>query len=111
MSGAVNAATRTETVAAFQAGRLRGIALTIGAGGVGLTLTRSPHALFVDLAWTPADNSQAEDRVYRIGQTRGVTITRLIADHPIDQHVTRLLTVKQRTIAASVEASAVGGAS
>jgi hypothetical protein len=110
ITGAVNATTRTETVAAFQAGKLRGIALTIGAGGVGLTLTRSPHALFVDLAWTPADNSQAEDRVYRIGQTRGVTITRLIPDHQIAQHVTKLLTVKQRTIEASVEASAVGGA-
>lgn len=108
ISGAVSPRHRTGIVEEFQAGHLRGIALTIGAGGIGLTLTHSPHALFVDQAWTPADNSQAEDRVYRIGQTRGVTITRLIADHPIDQHVTRLLDEKQKTISASVEASAVG---
>ena len=110
ISGAVSPRHRTGIVEDFQAGRLRGIALTIGAGGIGLTLTHSPHALFVDQAWTPADNSQAEDRVYRIGQTRGVTITRLIADHTIDQHVTRLLDEKQKTISASVEASAVGAA-
>lgn len=106
ITGSVPAAERTEAVRAFQAGELSGIAGTIQAAGVGLTLTHAHQAVFVDLSWTPADNQQAEDRVCRIGQTRGVVITRLVADHVLDQRVTRLLARKQQLIAGAVEAAA-----
>lgn len=92
----------------FQAGKLKGVALTYKAGGVGITLTRSAYLLFVDLDWTPALIQQAEDRAVRIGQTRGVLITRLIAAHPLDARVCELLTYKQELIDSSVEAAAVG---
>jgi len=98
---------RTSTVAAFQAGKLRGIAATIQAGGVAITLTHANEVLFVDLDWTPALNQQAEDRVCRIGQTRGVIVTRIQADHELDAHVNRILDRKQQLISATVEASAV----
>jgi hypothetical protein len=62
--------------------------------------------LFVDLDWTPGWNQQAEDRVCRIGQDRGVNIVTLIADHELDRKVTALLTHKARIIEASVNASA-----
>src|SRR5262249_3326827 len=76
---------RREIVEAFQAGRLKGIALTIRAGGTGLTLTRASTALFVDLDWTPANNLQAEDRLCRIGQEAGhVRIIQMVSDHPLD---------------------------
>lgn len=95
---------RTATVAAFQGGQLKGIALTIAAGGVGLTLTRAAHVVFLDLAWTPALNAQAEDRVCRIGQTRPVVVTRLVASHQIDARVHELLGAKE-TLIAAVEAA------
>lgn len=98
---------RQRIVELFQAGQLKGIALTIDAGGVGLTLTRASDVVFVDLDWTPALNQQAEDRVCRIGQSRGVIITRLVADHELDRRVAELLRVKEEIIVASVEASAV----
>lgn len=98
---------RTRIVERFQTGELRGLGVTIKAGGVGLTLTRAAHALFVDLEWTPALNSQAEDRLCRIGQTRGVQVTRLVADHPLDERVAELLAEKQKLIEASTEAAAV----
>jgi SNF2 family DNA or RNA helicase len=109
ITGDVGHERRTEIVADFQAGKFKGIALTIAAGGVGLTLTRAHQALFCDLAWTPAANAQAEDRICRIGQDRGVIVTRLIADHLVDRKVTELLARKQELIEATVEASAVGG--
>ena len=100
---------RTAAVEAFQAGRLRGLACTIQAGGVGLTLTKAAHVLFVDRAWTPALNVQAEDRVCRIGQTRGVVVTTLVAAHALDERVTEVLLEKERLIAATIDA-AVGRA-
>ncbi len=98
---------RTQVVAAFQAGDLRGVALTIGAGREGITLTRGAHMIFVDRAWQPAWNSQAEDRICRIGQTRGCFYTILVADHPLDERLEELLQEKQGITDASIEKAAV----
>lgn len=89
--------------ARFQAGDLLGVGATIKAGGVALTLTRAAVALFVDLEWTPALNVQAEDRILRIGQTRPVTITRLVADCALDRRVADLLAAKVALLEASIE--------
>jgi hypothetical protein len=90
---------------AFQAGKLKGVAATIQAGGVAITLTHASNAIFVDLDWTPALNAQAEDRIYRIGQTRGVLITRLVGNHALDQRMLEVLSDKQELITASVDAA------
>lgn len=52
---------------AFQAGQRRVVLCTIAAGGVGITLTRADTAIFLQRSWSMIDNSQAEDRVHRIG--------------------------------------------
>ena len=101
IDGGVPAAKRTDIVDEFQSGSLKGMALTIGAGGIGLTLTRAHHAVFVDLRWTPEDNAQAEDRLCRIGQDRGVVITNLVADHDLDRHIHAVLKKKQQLIEAT----------
>ncbi len=98
---------RTELVDAFQGGRLKGLAVTIVAGGVGLTLTKAHQCVFVNLNWTPALNKQAEDRLCRIGQTRGVVVKRLVADHEIDRPLTQVLAEKQALLEATVEKAAV----
>lgn len=51
----------------FQNGQTRVILCTIAAGGIGITLTRSSTAIFLQRSWSMVDNSQAEDRVHRIG--------------------------------------------
>lgn len=94
---------RRTIIDAFQTGALHGIALTIGAGALGITLTRAEHALFVDLSYTPAENAQAEDRLVRIGSTaESVLITRMVADHAVDVRLTEILDEKQRLIDATV---------
>lgn len=82
-------------VDAFQAGRRKGIACTIQAAGVGITLTRACNVLFVDRDWTPALNRQAVDRAVRIGQTRGVRVITMQSDHPIDLLVDEVLKRKE----------------
>jgi SNF2 family DNA or RNA helicase len=105
--GDVTQKARAKAEEGFQAGRLAGIALTVQAGAEAITLTRGHSVAFTDLWWTPALNSQAEDRVCRIGQSRGVIVHRLVADHVLDQKVTELLDAKQQLIDDAVTASAV----
>lgn len=98
---------RQQIVAAFQAGKLKGIGLTIQAGGVGLNLTYACKELFVDMDWVPANNWQAEDRVCRIGQESDkVTIYRMVSNHPLDRHVHCLLGEKISLIEAATLATA-----
>jgi SWI/SNF-related matrix-associated actin-dependent regulator 1 of chromatin subfamily A len=90
----------------FQAGELKGVGLTINAGGVGLTLTHASHALFVDLDWTPAMNIQSEDRICRIGQKSSVVlIKRMVSNHPLDLHIQKLLEWKLEIAYRALEAS------
>ena len=100
ITGSDKAADREESVRQFQAGELKGIACTIKAGGVGITLTRSHQVVFVDMDWTPANNLQAEDRACRIGQTKGVVISKLVADHTLDKKLTWILIEKMKLITA-----------
>lgn len=104
--GGVAAEDRHDIVTRFQDGELRGVACTIGAAGVALTLTRAHVCLFIDQTWSPEVNRQAEDRLCRIGQTRGVVIKRLVADHPLERALVRRLDEKRRMVDGSVNASA-----
>lgn len=107
ITGDTPPAVRRNIVADFQAGKLRGLALTIGAGGVGLTLTRAATALFLDLDWTPALNLQAEDRIARIGQASNkVHIIHLVSRHVLDQHVHDLIKNKMDMIYKAIEGDA-----
>jgi SNF2 family DNA or RNA helicase len=94
---------RTAIIEAFQAGQLKGVACGIKSAGVGITLTRAAHMVFVDRAWNPGDNAQAEDRCARIGQTRGVQVMRLVAKHALDKHIAYLIDKKTALVEASVE--------
>lgn len=108
ITGATKAEDRQNIVRDFQAGNLKGVGLTIQAGGVGLTLTHAWKMIFVDLDWVPANNLQCEDRINRIGQTRPVEIVRMVSDHILDQHVLALLAQKIAMIDAAVEKENAG---
>jgi hypothetical protein len=106
ITGDTKPETRTNLVSDFQSGKLKGIALTIQAGGIGITLTRASNILFVDLDWTPGMNIQSEDRCVRIGATADkVLIMRMTSTHPLDRHIQKLIEYKMALIYASLEAS------
>lgn len=94
---------------AFQNGDLKGLGVTIRAGGEGITLTRACHALFVDLEWGPTVNQQAEDRLCRIGQSRSVLIKQLIAPGTLDARVQEILSGKAGMIRNTIDRAAVDG--
>lgn len=110
ISGGDDAEERTEVIARFQAGELRGVAFTIRAGGAGVTLTAASTILFVDRDWTAAANLQAEDRIHRIGQTAPCTVMSLVGDCWIDQHVEALVNAKARLMTSTTDVvRATGG--
>ena len=73
------------------------------AGGTGLNLTAATQVVFNDLDWVPANHWQAEDRAYRIGQTRTVNVTYFVARETIDDFVQAVLETKATLINAVVE--------
>jgi SWI/SNF-related matrix-associated actin-dependent regulator 1 of chromatin subfamily A len=102
--GGTNANERQRICERFRAGQLRGVGLTISAGGYGLNLQATGHVLFVDMSWVPGENNQAIDRARRIGATaESILVTRLVSDHPLDRHVLRLLDEKEQLVEAAVE--------
>lgn len=104
IDGSVPNEKRTAIVRAFQAGELKGVACSILAAGVGLTLTHASNMLFVDLQWNPADNHQAEDRCCRIGQEAdSIQIDRFVSNHPLDLHIMSLIDWKVSMIESTVE--------
>ncbi|MBI3892356.1 MAG: SWF/SNF helicase family protein [Candidatus Wallbacteria bacterium] len=69
---------------------------TLKTGGVGLNLTAASHVIHFDGWWNPAVESQATDRVYRIGQRRNVLVHKLVCRGTIEERVDRMLACKQR---------------
>ena len=109
ITGVTSPLKRQEIVRAFQAGQLKGVGVSIKAGGVGINLTHAWKALFVDLDWTPAANWQAEDRIARIGQlSNKVEIIRMVSDHPLDLHIQNMLVDKIDTIIKAIDSSVHG---
>lgn len=102
ITGEVTGIERDRVVEEFQGGRLKGVGLTIAAGGVGITLHRASNALFIDYDWVPANNTQAYARIRRIGQRRPQRIVRLVANHELDRQVLRCIDRKLNIINNSI---------
>ena len=89
---------RQAAVDTFQRGEAQVIILTIAAGGVGLTLTRAAHVVFVELDWVPGQLSQAEDRCHRIGQRESVLVQHVVLEGSLDAHMAATVIGKQEVI-------------
>jgi SWI/SNF-related matrix-associated actin-dependent regulator 1 of chromatin subfamily A len=70
----------------------------IKAAGVGLTLTKAEIVIINSLDWVPGNLEQAEDRAYRIGQIKDVTIYYPLFDNTVDTLVWKVLQNKKSII-------------
>ncbi len=60
-------------------------------GGEGINLTEANHAIFFNRWWNPSNNSQARDRIIRIGQNKNAFIYNLITTNTIEEKLTKIL--------------------
>jgi hypothetical protein len=81
---------RAHAVESFQRGEGDLFLISLKAGGTGLNLTAADHVIHLDPWWNPAVEDQATDRAHRIGQSRPVTVIRLIAQGTIEEAVLAL---------------------
>jgi DNA excision repair protein ERCC-6 len=61
--------------------------LTTRVGGLGINLTGADRVIIYDPDWNPSTDLQARERVYRLGQTRPVSILRLITAGTIEEKI------------------------
>lgn len=90
LDGSTPARERERRVADFQAGFGELFLISLKAGGSGLNLTAADYVLHLDPWWNPAVEDQASDRAHRIGQTKPVTIYRLIVKNSIEEGIVAL---------------------
>jgi SWI/SNF-related matrix-associated actin-dependent regulator 1 of chromatin subfamily A len=98
LTGDCNQAHRQNAVDTFQANKADVFIGTIGAAGVGITLTAASHVVFAELSWVPGDVSQAEDRCHRIGQQDSVLVQHLVVDGSLDARMAEVLVKKQKIL-------------
>lgn len=71
------------------------IICSLKSSSVGLTLTAASDALFVEMDWCAANNTQAEDRCHRIGQKNNVNIWYLISKGTIEEYILNVVEKKR----------------
>ena len=81
------------------------IVCSLTAAGVGINLQVASNVVLAELSWTDAEQTQAIDRVHRIGQTEPVTAWRSLAAQTIDTRIAELIDSK-----AGLAARALDGA-
>jgi superfamily II DNA or RNA helicase len=90
LDGSTPKAKRQLEINAFQEGGTELFLISLKAGGLGLNLTAADYVIHLDPWWNPAIEDQASDRAHRIGQTRPVTVYRLITRATIEEKIVRL---------------------
>ncbi len=78
--------------------------ISLKAGGYGLNLTAADVVVHFDPWWNPAAEAQATDRAHRIGQTKPVTVFRLLTRNTVEEKVTELQN-RKKALSASLDES------
>ncbi len=81
---------RVELVQAFNADKTPVFLISLKAGGTGLNLTGADVVIHYDPWWNIAAQNQATDRAHRIGQTKVVSVYRIIAKNSIEEKILEL---------------------
>lgn len=88
LDGSTKLEDRRDTVADFQTKpEIFVFLLSTRAGGLGINLTSADTVIFYDSDWNPTIDSQAMDRAHRLGQTRQVTVYRMITRGTIEERI------------------------
>ena len=105
LDGSTSTARRKQEVDRFQSGEGDLFLISLKAGGLGLNLTAADYVIHMDPWWNPAVEDQASDRAHRIGQTRPVTIYRLVCKDTIEEKIVKLHQEKRDLAGSLLEGS------
>ncbi|MDX6197282.1 MAG: hypothetical protein QOJ79_433 [Actinomycetota bacterium] len=93
--GGQTAKARKQAIEAFQNDPDTAVIVcSLSAAGVGINLQVASNVVLAELSWTNAEQTQAIDRVHRIGQDQPVTAWRIIAAQTIDARIAELIDEK-----------------
>ncbi|WP_222437565.1 DEAD/DEAH box helicase [Quadrisphaera oryzae] len=81
------------------------VVCSLTAAGVGLNLQVASDVVLAELSWTDAEQTQAIDRVHRIGQTEPVTAWRVIAAQTLDARIAAMIDSKAGLAARALDGS------
>jgi len=96
MDGSTQIADRRDMINEFQTNpKIFAFLLSTRAGGLGVNLTGADTVIFYDNDWNPTMDAQATDRAHRIGQTKVVSVYRLITADTIEERVLKRAKQKQ----------------
>jgi len=112
LDGSVDATKRFDVARRFNADpSISVLLLTTHVGGLGLNLTSADTVVFLEHDWNPQRDLQAMDRAHRLGQTRCVTVYRLLTRDTLEERIMSLQRFKLDVSNAVVTADNVSMAS
>jgi superfamily II DNA or RNA helicase len=76
--------------------------ISLKAGGAGLNLMAADTVIIYDPWWNPAVESQAVDRAHRIGQSKTVSVYRLVTEDSVEQKIMALKERKSKLVDALI---------
>ena len=94
LTGSTPKQERLSMVSAFNTGDVPVFLISLKAGGTGLNLTGADIVIHYDPWWNAAAQNQATDRTHRIGQTKIVTVFKLIAKDSIEEKIQKMQEAK-----------------
>lgn len=83
--------------------------LSTRAGGLGINLTSADTVIFYDSDWNPTIDSQAMDRAHRLGQTKQVTVYRLITRGTIEERIRKRALQKEEVQRVVIQGGGAAG--
>merc|ERR1712224_4758 len=88
LDGSTKLEDRRDMVDSFQQNdEIFAFLLSTRAGGLGINLTAADTVIFYESDWNPTMDQQAMDRAHRLGQTKKVTVYRLICKGTIEERI------------------------
>jgi len=87
---------RQDVVERFEAGEGDAFLISLKAGGMGLNLVSADTVILLDPWWNPAMEAQAIGRAHRHGQSKNVTVFRLITRGTIEERIQALQARKEQ---------------
>ena len=90
ITGATPKEKRLELVKKYNSNDVPVFLISLKAGGTGLNLTGADMVIHYDPWWNVAAQNQATDRAHRIGQTKIVTVYKLIIKGTIEEKIVKM---------------------